>query len=195
MIDRQVTGERVWDVNTDGGAHVGLVPDWIEQIRRLGGTEAVQDLMGGAQSYLDTWSAASDYTLPGNLAAGSRATASSSEWSAFTSFAPGRAIDGDTGTRWASDWSDDQWLALDLRSERTVARVVADWESAHAAAWKVEVSSDGTTWRTVWSTDAGKGGVETATFEPTTARYVRLHGVSRATHYGYSLWEVGVYDR
>ncbi|HEY9251347.1 MAG TPA: discoidin domain-containing protein [Nocardioides sp.] len=195
LIDKQVTGERVWDVNTDGGAHVGLVPDWIEQIRRLGGTEAVQDLMGGAQSYLDTWGAASGYTLPGNLAAGSRATASSSEWSAFTSFAPGRAIDGDTGTRWASDWSDDQWLALDLRSERTVGRVVADWESAQAAAWKVEVSSDGTTWRTVWSTDAGKGGVETATFEPTTARYVRIHGVSRATRYGYSLWEVGVYDR
>ena len=49
--------------------------------------------------------------------------------------------------------------------------------------------------RTAWSTDAGKGGVETAAFEPTTARYVRVHGVSRATRYGYSLREVGVYDR
>ena len=38
VIDKQVTGERVWDVNTDGAAHFGMVPDWIEQMRQLGGT-------------------------------------------------------------------------------------------------------------------------------------------------------------
>lgn len=55
VLDRQVTGERVWDVNTDGAAHYGLVPDLLEQIRIAGGD--MNDLMHGAASYLDTWSA------------------------------------------------------------------------------------------------------------------------------------------
>ena len=56
-VDRQVTGERTWDVNLDGMAHYGLVPDWLEQVRRAGGDAVTGDLMRGAESYLDTWEA------------------------------------------------------------------------------------------------------------------------------------------
>lgn len=55
VIDRQVTGERTWDLNTDGAAHNGMVPDWIEQIRLSGGQGVVDELAGGAESYLTTW--------------------------------------------------------------------------------------------------------------------------------------------
>ncbi|WP_336213827.1 membrane dipeptidase [Nonomuraea sp. LPB2021202275-12-8] len=57
-LDRQRTGERVWDVNTDGVANYGLVPDWIEDMRIIAGEEIVQDLAAGAESYLRTWEAA-----------------------------------------------------------------------------------------------------------------------------------------
>ena len=73
--------------------------------------------------------------------------------------------------------------------------MVLDWESAHASAYRIEVSDDNRTWRTVWKTTSGRGGVETAQFEPTTARYVRVHGTDRATRYGYSLREVAVHAR
>jgi microsomal dipeptidase-like Zn-dependent dipeptidase len=62
LVDRQRTGQRVWDINTDGGAHVGLVPDWVEQVRQLGGDQLVQELLGGAESYLRTWSGAQRFT-------------------------------------------------------------------------------------------------------------------------------------
>ncbi|MBW1599643.1 discoidin domain-containing protein [Streptomyces sp. JJ38] len=195
LIDRQVTGERTWDVNLDGAAHYGLLPDWIEDMRRIGGSDVVDDLFDGAQSYLDTWAATQGHTLPANLAEDAAASASSTQWSLFGRYAPGRAVDGDTGTRWASRWSDGQWLTVDLGAPRTVARVVLDWEAAYARGYRVEVSSDGSEWRRVWSTDAGTGGIETARFEPVEARYVRVHGTDRATRYGYSLYEVGVYDR
>jgi hypothetical protein len=58
-LDRQRTGQRVWDVNTDGVANYGLVPDWIEDMRLLAGAEFVQDMAAGAESYLRTWEAAS----------------------------------------------------------------------------------------------------------------------------------------
>ena len=194
VIDKQTTGQRTWDLNTDGAAHYGLVPDWIEDIRLVGGQDVVDDLFRGAESYLDTWGASEKHKAGVNLAAGAAASASSSEWNPFTSYAPGRAVDGDTGTRWASDWSDDQWLAGRPRQRRTVVRVTLDWESAHAKAYRVEVSTDGTNWRTAWSTDAGDGGVDTrrsADHRPLRPR-PRLQ---RATHWGYSLHEVGVYDR
>ncbi len=73
--------------------------------------------------------------------------------------------------------------------------MVLRWEAAYASAYRIEVSADGSTWRPVWSTDAGDGGVDNDTFAPTTARYVRMAGVKRATSYGYSLYELEVYAR
>ncbi|MFE5797241.1 discoidin domain-containing protein [Streptomyces sp. NPDC056503] len=193
VLDRQVTGERTWDLNTDGAAHAGLVPDWIEQIRLTpGGPDVIGDLALGAESYLRTWRATERHEPGVNLAAGVPTSASTTEWNPFTSYASGRAFDGDTGTRWASDWSDDQWLQVDLGEVRRVGRVTLDWERAYARQYRIEVSEDGSAWRTVWSTQAGDGGFDTAEFASTPARYVRVHGERRATQWGYSLYEVTV---
>jgi hypothetical protein len=122
-------------------------------------------------------------------------SASSSEWSLFTSYQPHRAVDGDRRTRWASDWSDDQWYRVDLGSTQTVGRVTLDWERAYAKSYRIELSADGENWRTVHSTTAGDGGLDTARFAGTPARYVRVHGQERGTDWGYSLFEAGVHSR
>ncbi|MCP2309056.1 discoidin domain-containing protein [Kitasatospora paracochleata] len=192
VIDRQVTGDRTWDINTDGLAHNGMVPDWIEQIRLSGGQDVVDDLLKGAQSYLDTWHATEQHRPGTNLAAGTSAGASSSEWNPFISYKPGRAADGDRSTRWASDWSDDQWYQVDLGAAHTVHQVTLDWERAYGREYRIEVSNDGSTWQTVWSTADGNGGLDTAVFTPVSARYVRMHGVHRGTGWGYSLYEFQV---
>ncbi len=36
-IDKQVSGQRVYDINVDGVSHYGLYPDWIEDLRKQGG--------------------------------------------------------------------------------------------------------------------------------------------------------------
>ena len=195
LIDRQTTGERTWDLNTDGAAHYGLVPDWIEDIRLVGGQDVVDDLFRGAESYLGTWGGTERHRAETNLAAGATATASSTEWwNPFTGFAPGRAVDGARDTRWASEWSDAQWLRLDLGATHLVGRVTLDWERAYAKAYRVELSADGETWRTAWSTTAGDGGLDTARFTPIPARYVRVQGLARGTDWGYSLHEVSVHS-
>ncbi|MDT9698311.1 discoidin domain-containing protein [Streptomyces sp. P17] len=194
LIDKQTTGQRTWDLNTDGAAHYGLVPDWIEDIRRVGGQEVVDDLFRGAESYLDTWGASERHQSAVNLANDAPATASSAEWNPFTSYAPGRAVDGDRGTRWASDWSDDQWLRIDLGATHRVGRVTLDWERAYGKAYRVELSTDGQSWRTAWSTTSGDGGLDTARFTGTPARYVRVLGLEGGTDWGYSLREVSVHS-
>ncbi len=66
------------------------------------------------------------------------------------------------------------------------------WETAHAKAYRIELSTDGSAWTTAYSTATGPGGVQTLDVTGT-ARYVRVHGTQRATAWGYSLWEFQVY--
>jgi acyl-homoserine lactone acylase PvdQ len=129
----------------------------------------------------------------GNLAAGRPARASSTQF--LTSLTPDKAVDGDPTTRWGSSWSDNQWISVDLGSAQTVGRVILRWEAAYGRAYRIDVSGDGSTWRTVWSTGTGDGGVDGDAFPATTARYVRMTGVSRGTSYGYSLYELEIYAR
>lgn len=102
------------------------------------------------------------------------------------------AVDGDLTTRWSSAASDPQWIRIDLGAPAAVSQVVLRWETAYAKAYRIELSADGTTWSTAYSTASGTGGTETLNVSGT-ARYVRMYGVSRATQYGYSLWEFQVY--
>ncbi|MGC4940068.1 penicillin acylase family protein [Kribbella sp. DT2] len=127
-----------------------------------------------------------------NQALGRTATASSHETGLFNS-PPSKAVDGNAGTRWASNWSDPQWLKIDLGSEQPVRRVVLHWESAYAKAYKVEVSRDTVNWTQVFATSNGDGGVDVVRFPAAQARYVRVTGTQRATSYGYSLYEAQVY--
>ncbi|RSS56808.1 discoidin domain-containing protein [Streptomyces sp. WAC01280] len=127
---------------------------------------------------------------PTLLSQGKTATASSSEGAAYSASA---AVDGDlTGTRWASQWTDGQWLQVDLGAVADISRVVLNWEGAYGKAYDIQLSDNGTDWRTVSSVTAGDGGTDDLTVTGT-GRYVRLQGVTRGTGYGYSLWEFQVY--
>ena len=54
-VDRNKTGTRTWDINTDGVAQYGMYPDWIEDLRKISGDEIVEDMARGAESYLQMW--------------------------------------------------------------------------------------------------------------------------------------------
>ncbi|MDX6389252.1 MAG: beta-glucosidase [Streptosporangiaceae bacterium] len=123
-----------------------------------------------------------------NLAAGQPATASSTENAGTPASA---AVDGNTGTRWSSAFADPQWLQVDLGSSQTICQVTLNWETAYATALAIQTSPDGTNWTTIYST-TGTGGTQTLAVTGT-GRYIRMYGTARATAYGYSLWEFGVY--
>lgn len=101
------------------------------------------------------------------------------------------AVDGNPGTRWSSAFSDPQWIRVDLGSTVDVCQVVLSWEAAYASGFRVELSADGSTWTTIYSTTAGSGGTQTLAVSGT-GRYVRMYGTARGTPYGYSLWEFAV---
>ncbi|MFB7512824.1 discoidin domain-containing protein [Streptomyces sp. NPDC056144] len=124
------------------------------------------------------------------LSQGKPVTASSTEAAGFE---PGKAVDGQSTTRWASvEGVDPQWLRVDLGATATLSRVRLDWEAAHASAYRIQSSADGTTWTDLATVTGGDGGTDDVTVNGT-GRYVRVYGTQRATPYGYSLYEFKVY--
>lgn len=55
-FDRQVSGQRVYDMNTDGVAHYGLLPDYLADMQlQPGGERALQVIFRSAEAYLQRW--------------------------------------------------------------------------------------------------------------------------------------------
>lgn len=55
-FDRQVSGQRVYDLNKDGVAHYGLFPDYLADIQlQPGGQQAVEVIFRSAEAYLQRW--------------------------------------------------------------------------------------------------------------------------------------------
>ncbi|CAM4178402.1 discoidin domain-containing protein [Kibdelosporangium persicum] len=101
------------------------------------------------------------------------------------------AVDGNTGTRWSSQFSDPQWIQVDLGSAQAVCRVGLTWEAAYSSAFQIQISQDESSWTTVYSTTTSTGGSQTIDVVGT-GRYVRINGTARATAWGHSLWELTV---
>jgi hypothetical protein len=102
------------------------------------------------------------------------------------------AFDGSAGTRWGSQWTDPQWLRVDLGATATISKVILSWEVAYAKAYQIQTSPDGNAWTDVYRTTTSAGGEQTLTVTGS-GRYVRMLGTQRGTSYGYSLFEFKVY--
>ncbi len=128
-----------------------------------------------------------------NLALDKPASASSVE----SGYPAEDAVDGGTASRWASDWSDPQWLMVDLEDTYTIDEVNIYWEWASARNYKVQIADSPTgPWTDCasvtnnWVNEHWK----TLTFAPQTGRYVRVYCTARTTIYGYSIFELEVYQ-
>ncbi|MFJ5260331.1 discoidin domain-containing protein [Streptomyces sp. NPDC088387] len=124
----------------------------------------------------------------------------------------------DDATRWSSDWNVNRWISVDLGATSTINSVDLYWEAAYAVDYELQVSTNNSTWTTVYrpsaATVAARRANVTSPAEavglhdtvqlstPATGRYVRVLGRERRSFYnpapataqfGYSLYEFEVY--
>ncbi len=125
-----------------------------------------------------------------NLALGKPVVASSTQTGAN---APAMATDGDLVSRWESQYTDPQWIYVDLGQSMEVTHVKLNWETAYGKAYQIQVSNDAATWTNIYTTTTGDGGIDDLTGLKGYGRYVRMYGTVRGTGYGYSLLEFEVY--
>ncbi len=103
------------------------------------------------------------------------------------------AVDGDEFTRWSSNYSDDQWIYIDLGASALIEEVVLAWETAYGSNYEIRVSEDGVTWTTIYTENSGDGDIDQISDLNVSARYIGLWGSKRATRWGYSLYSFEVY--
>jgi len=178
-------------INTTGNNVTGVIAK--ADVYNLDG-QLVKQYSESATADAPANSAAQVFTLKfnpekTNLALNKQVFASSSE-----NGQPANLVnDGNDGTRWASNHSDNEWIYVDLGKDEVVNGVGLNWQDAYAKSFKIQVSNDASHWHDVYSTDEGRIGIQQITFPEVTARYVRMQGIERASYWGYSLYNFEVY--
>ncbi|WP_164743490.1 discoidin domain-containing protein [Microbacterium sulfonylureivorans] len=117
-----------------------------------------------------SYNAVTDYRP--DLAVGRQSVTSSGVWQNSSLFQPVNVTDSSESSRWASNTTGATWIQVDLGSSQSVRQVNARWETG--GSYTVQVSTDGTNYTTVRNSTIPTGLTSTDTFNPTTARYVRI---------------------
>lgn len=131
-------------------------------------------------------------TAPVNLALDKPAKASSTQ----KGNDPGKAFDGNAGTRWCADGaSAPQWLQVDLGKEETLTGARLVWEMSGAVyRFVIEGSANGEEWRTLF--DGSKNtlkGTQEPRFNAEGVRHVRTTFLGADRGSWGSLWEMEVH--
>jgi hypothetical protein len=129
-----------------------------------------------------------------NQALNKTVSSSTYEISQWAVAPPEQCVDGDYTTRWGSEFSDNEWVMVDLGGLYTVNKCILRWEYAAAAKYQMLVSSDKTAWQVVANIEDGCYEHRIITFTPTPARWVKMLASARTTPWGYSLFEFEVYS-
>ena len=128
-----------------------------------------------------------------NIALGKPVTASSHENAGTL---PKGINDGDLSTRWGSAHKDNEYITIDLLQPCFIDHITLRWEAAYANSFALLITDTiplAFTPYTLHSTSfTSSGGTQTITLSQT-GRYITLVGLSRATQYGTSLYELEAY--
>ncbi|HEY3871919.1 MAG TPA: discoidin domain-containing protein [Actinocrinis sp.] len=134
------------DLTTDSAPQtVDFAAQQARYLRIQGGTRAT-----GWGISMWTLSAFDTSAPDTDLALDKTVTASSID---NTNDEPQYAVDGNPATRWSSNYTDDQWITVDLGSAVSFNQVYILWEQAYALTFTVQVSNDNATWTDVIAVD------------------------------------------
>ncbi len=132
-----------------------------------------------------------------NIAVGKVTTSASVHAQAYNA---SYATDGSMSTRWNSlgSVSENEWFKIDLSSKCEISRIDLYWYAAanYANSFEVAVSDDDISYTTVNITSGvAYSSKQSIGFEkPVAARYVKFIFNECASHWGYSLKEIEIYD-
>lgn len=128
-----------------------------------------------------------------NIALGKPVTASSYENAGTL---PTGINDGDLSTRWGSAHNDNEYITIDLLQTCFIDHITLRWEAAYASSFALLITDTippAFTPYTLHSTPyISSGGIQTIALSQT-GRYITLVGLTRATQYGTSLYELEAY--
>jgi hypothetical protein len=122
-----------------------------------------------------------------NLSKNKNVIASSAEFGKASN-----TVDGNSNTRWGSDWNDNQWIYVNLGNKKNISQVNLDWEDAFGKEYLIQFSNDTNKWDSLIHESNGSKGIHGYSVSGE-YRYVKMQGIKRGTDWGYSLYEFEIY--
>ena len=129
---------------------------------------------------------------PENLATNKAITVSSTEAGNNVS---GNVNDRNYGTRWSSNYSDNEWISIDLGYTYLLDSIKIRWEAAYASDFQIQVSGDGNNYTTIQNVNNNTSTYNKFIFQKLEANFIRIFGTKRATQWGYSIYEIEAYGK
>ncbi len=108
-------------------------------------------------------------------------------------FKPKYAVDEIMNSSWSSNYTNNEWISVDLGEKVPVKLVVLHWNANFGKAYEIQVSDDAQDWKTIFSETKGNGGIDFIANLQDSGRYVRMSGIARSGSAGYDLAEFKVY--
>jgi hypothetical protein len=96
------------------------------------------------------------------------------------------AVDADYTTLWQSAASNSQWIYVDLGSTLNLNGVFLNWGPDYGLSYEIQVSTNALNWTSVYTNNAGAGGIDRIPLTAT-GRYIRMLGLQSGTGNGYDL--------
>jgi hypothetical protein len=116
--------------------------------------------------------------------------------SAHDGNAPANTVDNNLNTRWSAE-GDNQWIAYDLGSVRTVgyARIAVYLGNQRRNVFDIQTSGNGSTWTTIWSAESSGTTPQEQTYDfpDVQTRYIRYLGHRNSVNNWNSLTEVSLF--
>ncbi|MBB5634957.1 gliding motility-associated-like protein [Pedobacter cryoconitis] len=86
-----------------------------------------------------------------------------------------------------------QYVTLDLGKVSKISKVKLTWENAYASGYVIQVSTDNLNWSNVFTETKGNGDLDDINLAAS-GRFVRIYLSQKGTGFGYSIYEMQVYD-
>jgi len=106
-------------------------------------------------------------------------------------------VDGDMKTRWASREFKkyEEWIEVDLKNFYYVNTIKIYWEIAYAKKYKVLFSNDRKEYKEVYVNNDNKSLSCNVVVTPQLTRYIKIQCIEKATQYGFSIYEIEIYNK
>lgn len=196
-VQQTFAADGVWGFRVEGSVDNTSWATLIDKRHRLAGRTFAESVTGLYRYVRLTVTAApagqsassQELTIAGsgngtNIAVGRAVSASSSLTDNGVSYAPGKAVDGGTGTYWAaSSGTYPQWLSVDLGQLAWVTGVEQNFKDSGTFGFRIEASADGSTWMMLLDRTAGISGQSFAHATAGNYRHIRLTLTSAAQGY------------
>lgn len=107
------------------------------------------------------------------------------------------AVDGDPETRWASQEYKEcsEWIELDLLKEYYISEILISWEVAYAKRFKVYISDDGDDYKCIYNCKDNNKMYNRLQLVPVKCKNIKIECIEKATKYGFSIFEIELYNK